>query len=75
MSNLLVKIKDEDNVAIAVEEIKTGTKIYDDLTAMDDIPQAHKIALEDIKKDAPVIRYGVVLGYAIEDIKKGHWIN
>ena len=29
MANLLVKIKDEDNVAIAVEEIKAGTKIYD----------------------------------------------
>ena len=75
MANLLVKIKDEDNVAIAVEEIKEGTKIYDNLTAMDDIPQAHKIALKDIKKDEPVIRYGVILGYALEDIKKGHWIN
>ena len=75
MANLLVKIKDEDNVAIAVEEIKAGTKIYDDLTAMNDIPQAHKIAIEDIKKDEPIIRYGVILGYALEDIKKGYWIN
>ena len=45
MTNLLVKMKDEDNVAIAVEEIKAGTKIYDDLTAMDDIPQAHNFGI------------------------------
>ena len=72
---IFVKIKDEDNVAIAVHEIKKGTEIMEGVTARHDIPQAHKIALCDIPKDQPVIRYGVVLGYAIEDIKKGDWIN
>ena len=72
---LFVKIKDQDNVAIAVHEIKKGTQVMDGVIARHDIPQAHKIALCDIPKDQPVIRYGVVLGYAIEDIKKGDWIN
>ena len=40
-----------------------------------EIPQGHKIALEDIKKDAPIRRYGVVLGYALDDIPQGSWIN
>lgn len=75
MPRLLVKIKDEDNVAIAVEKIEAGTKISVDFVAMQEIPQAHKIALCDIHKDDPVIRYGVILGYAKEDIKKGSWIN
>ncbi len=72
---IFVKIKDEDNVAIAVREIKQGTEVMEGVTARHDIPQAHKIALCDIPKDQPVIRYGVVLGYAIEDIQKGDWIN
>ncbi len=60
---IFVKIKDEDNVAIAVREIKAGTEVMEGVTARHDIPQAHKIALCGIPKDQPVIRYGVVLGY------------
>lgn len=74
-SPLYVKIKDEDNVAIAVDEIKAGTEVMEGVIARHDIPQAHKIALCDIPKGQPVIRYGVVLGYALEDIKQGDWIN
>jgi galactarate dehydratase len=72
---LFVKMKEEDNVAIAVEEIKTGQEIMPGVVARHEIPQAHKIALCDIEKGGSVIRYGVVLGYAIESIKKGDWIN
>ena len=70
-----IKIKDIDNVAVAVEEIKAGTTVMNEITALNDIPQAHKIALCDINKNEPIIRYGVVLGYAVDDIKKGQWIN
>ncbi|GLB30346.1 putative galactarate dehydratase (L-threo-forming) [Lacrimispora amygdalina] len=72
---LFVKIKEEDNVAIAVDEIKAGQEIMPGVTARYDIPQAHKIALKDIEKGGSVIRYGVVLGYATEAVKRGDWIN
>lgn len=72
---LYVKLKDSDNVAIAVNEIKAGTTVMEGVVASCDIPQAHKIALCDIPKGGEVIRYGVVLGYAMEEIKKGDWIN
>ena len=75
MSRLFVKIKDDDNVAIAVKDIKAGTVISEELTAVSNIPQAHKIALKDIEKGGSIIRYGVVLGYAKDPIKKGQWIN
>lgn len=45
------------------------------LTVNQNIPQAHKIAVQDIPAGGEIIRYGVVLGYAIHDIKKGDWIN
>lgn len=73
--SLCIKIKDNDNVAVAINDIKAGTEVFDGIIANSDIPQAHKIALCDIPKNKPIIRYGVILGYAINDIKKGDWIN
>ena len=72
---LYVKIREEDNVVIAVKDIPAGTQVMEGLTANQDIPQAHKIALCHIPAGGEIIRYGVVLGYAINDIKKGDWIN
>lgn len=72
---LYVKIKEQDNVAIAVNEIKMGTEVMAGVIAHQNIPQAHKFALCDIPKGGEVIRYGVVLGYAIEPVSQGDWIN
>lgn len=75
MPPLYVKIKEADNVAIAVHDIMAGTEVMEGLITHQNIPQAHKIALEDIPAGLPVIRYGMVLGYALKDVKKGDWIN
>ena len=72
---LFIKVHDNDNVAIAVNELKQGTKLTDDITTSENIPQGHKIAFKDFRKDDPIIRYNVILGYALDDIKKGAWIN
>ena len=50
MKNYIVKINSLDNVAIAVEDLPSGTIINEELTAIEEIPQAHKIALADIPK-------------------------
>ncbi len=75
MQRLFVKIHEKDNVVIAVHDIKKGTEIMPGVVTTQDIPQAHKIALTEIAEGAPVIRYGVILGYAIRPIHKGDWIN
>ena len=75
MARLYVKIKDQDNVVVAVQDLKAGTKVMEGLTVNQNIPQAHKIAVQDIPAGGEIIRYGVVLGYAIHDIKKGDWVN
>ena len=75
MKNYIVKINSLDNVAIAVEDLPSGTIINEELTAIEEIPQAHKIALADIPKGGEIRRYNTIIGYAKEDIKKGRWIN
>lgn len=70
-----VRIKEQDNVVVVVQDTAAGTEIMEGLVANQDIPQAHKVALEDIPAGGEVVRYGVVLGYAVQDMKKGDWIN
>lgn len=72
-----IKIHPDDNVVIAVEEggVPTGAVIDDTVTACEDIPEAHKISLVDLKEGDPVIRYGTIIGYAKSDLPAGSWIN
>ncbi|MBQ8617306.1 MAG: galactarate dehydratase [Clostridia bacterium] len=70
-----IQISEKDNVAIAVQEVKQGTEIMPGVVTLSDIPQGHKIALVDIPQDGAIVRYGVELGYALDPIAKGQWIN
>ena len=58
----VVKMRPEDNVAIALHELQPGEPALGKVTANVKIPQAHKVALVDIPKGEAVMRYGVVLG-------------
>ena len=49
----LYKVMEKDNVAVAFRPLEKGKSISFDLqtlTAVDDIPWGHKIALQEIKK-------------------------
>ena len=70
-----VKLTERDNVAVVTHDTPKGTEIMPGLVLLNDIPQAHKFALNNIPKDGEIIRYGVVLGYALDPIKRGAWIN
>lgn len=70
-----IRLTPRDNVAIVVKETPRGTELMPEVITLSDIPQGHKVALCDIDKDGEIIRYGVVLGYALDAIPKGAWIN
>ena len=71
----VIQIKETDNVAVAVGDISAGTEVLPGVTARQDIPQAHKIALRDIPGGGEILRYGTVLGYAKAPIPAGAWVN
>ena len=75
MERLCIKIHEKDNVAIAIRDLPKGTEIMDGVVTAEEIPQAHKIALQDIPEGGEVVRYGVVLGTMKYDMPKGGWIN
>ncbi|NCB31548.1 MAG: galactarate dehydratase, partial [Clostridia bacterium] len=70
-----IQLNPRDNVAIAAQDIPKGTELSPGIVTLSDIPQGHKIALQAIPANDVIRRYGVVLGYAIEPIQKGQWIN
>ena len=75
MKNLIIRMNERDNVAVALRDLRRGEALLPGLTAAQDTPQAHKLALEDIPVGAPVIRYGVALGTAAVPIPRGGWVN
>jgi len=74
----VIRMDANDNCATALKDIKKGEKIEMGdllLTAKQDIPFGHKIALDNIKKGDFVKKYGEIIGLAINDIKTGEWIH
>ena len=74
---LTIRMHPHDNVAIVANTggLSAGTVLATGQTLRDKVPQGHKVALVDLKRDAPVLRYGVPIGYALEDIAAGSWVH
>lgn len=74
---LFIKVHPDDNVAIIVNSngLPAGTQFSDGLTLVEHVPQGHKAALVDIPKDSEIVRYGEIIGYAVEDLPRGAWID
>ncbi len=72
-----VQVNPLDTVAIIVNEggLRAGTQFDSGLTMIEDVPEAHKVALFDIEAGAPILRYGSIIGYAEVAIAKGSWVH
>jgi len=71
-------INEKDNVAVAIEAIKSGETICANestVTVLSDIPAGHKIAIRDIEKDKNIIKYGYPIGHAKEAIPAGAHVH
>lgn len=81
--NKVFVVDKEDNVGTAVgEPIKAGETVGTEgrvtdvtVTANADISYGHKIALKPIAKGEQVMKYGLSIGAATEDIKPGDHVH
>lgn len=71
-----------DNVVTCICNIEIGQIVYykvDDeiksIVANEHIPYCHKIAINPIKEEEMVIKYGEIIGRACKDIEQGHWVS
>jgi galactarate dehydratase len=76
-SPLYIRVHPQDNVAIVVNDggLPEGAVFADGLVLRERVPQGHKVALADLAENETVVRYNVVIGYALKDLPKGSWIN
>lgn len=81
---LALKVDDLDNVAtVFSNDVKDGmtVKVRDkkgvqkDIVVHGDVPYGHKIAVNDITKGAPIMKYGESIGRSSEDIKAGDYVH
>ncbi len=73
-----LKIHDQDNVVVALEEIKKLDKIEvrdQAILISENIPVKHKIAIRDFLRGEPVKMYGLTVGRAKSPILKGSRIS
>ena len=72
-----IRMDERDNVAIVANDggLPPGTALPGGPTLRERVPQGHKVALVDIAAGAPVLRYGIPIGHALEDIAAGRWVH
>ena len=73
-----IHISPIDNVVVALHPIAKGTLVEVDglsVTALEDIPQGHKMAVAPIKQGENVIKYGFPIGHATADAQPGTWMH
>jgi altronate dehydratase small subunit len=73
-----IGLREEDNVATALRDIRAGEEtlvgILDStrqISVREDIPYGHKFAIREIAKGEAVLKYGEVIGRATHDIPVG----
>src|SRR5215471_15846437 len=77
MPSRYIRVHERDNVAIIVdpEGAPAGTEFPGGLVLSEHIPQAHKVALQQLNSGEPVIRYGEIIGTATRPIPAGSWVR
>ena len=68
----VIHLTETDNVAIARTALEAGTPIRgDNLRTHDKVPPGYKVALRDIRKGEPILKYNVTIGFAAADVAAG----
>lgn len=73
-----IRINAADNVAVALQEVEAGTRIYIDgvdAAACCKIPAGHKVALQDMPEGENIVKYGFPIGHLLTPVKKGGLVD
>ena len=74
------QIQFPDNVATLMDDVPVGAveiigAAKATISAVENIARGHKIALQDIAVNEPVIKFGVRIGHATRHIPRGAWVH
>ncbi len=75
---LLLKLHQIDNIAVATSTLPAdvGVSVNDSsVTPTSTIAAGHKVALSQISKGQPIVKFGQTIGYAADDISTGDHVH
>jgi (2R)-sulfolactate sulfo-lyase subunit alpha len=74
----------QDDVGVAVANLKKGASIgavtlegkrAGSVKLCDNVPLGHKVAMRDLPKDKPVVKYGRPVGKAVQAVPRGAHVH
>lgn len=72
----VIRLHPADNVVVARVDVPIGTAVpSENFVARSQVPAGYKIATCAIRKDAPIRKYNVVIGFAANDIAAGSLVH
>ena len=84
MKHSILLHEHDDDVGVAVVDLKRGAtagavtlegKAAGTVKLRDNVPLGHKVAMRDLAKDKPVLKYGRPVGKAVQPIAKGAHVH
>jgi altronate hydrolase len=73
-----IQINEKDNIVVALADLSKGEVLFigdKNVKLREDVKRGHKVAIEDIKTDENIIKYGFPIGHSIVDVSKGQWVH
>jgi altronate hydrolase len=71
-----IRLHPDDDVVIARGQLISGTRLVAEGVEVSGlIPPGHKVAVRDIDAGAPVRRYGQIIGFASQPIRRGQHVH
>ncbi len=69
-----LRLTQADNIVVAIDALSPGQRV-NGVVPKERVPRGHKMAVEAIAANAPVVKYGQVIGFATSDIAPGDWVH
>ena len=70
-----LRLHAQDNVMVAVDEIRPGDAPVGAPAAIERVPRGHKMATAPIAEGEPVRKFGQIIGFASTAIAPGQWVH
>ncbi|MFC1526483.1 UxaA family hydrolase [Candidatus Latescibacterota bacterium] len=82
MNRKAILLNATDDVATALTALTHGEEVQAqlgdrvvDVVLRQDVPFGHKFALRDLAEGEDILKYGLPIGRAMEDIECGDWVH
>ena len=78
MKRKAILIDELDTVLTVLEDVQANDIVstgFEEITALEDIPQYHKIARKAMQPGDVLYKYGNPMGYATANIMQGQWVH